>query len=293
MNWIERWRALSERIAGLLDAGKFLMQAAKANVDDGRARQLLSELRSVHTELRRIHTDYKQDMPVLAAEWIDTYIKDNPVPDVVAGHGALALQTLAMLQVFRSKFDYLIRDTEIEGRNATELAFEHLRRLIAVDKQVRANWQSDFEADETACEKRGAVHFLSHGIWAFKVHGADSVTDLVYGEPYVPSESILRRTARAIVLTEWKLVRDPKEVLRKAEEARMQMFDYASGVLGDLELKRTRYVILVGERQQSAPDDTQEKGITYRHLWLPVNPEVPSKAARRGGRKVDDGNVKR
>ena len=40
----------------------------------------------------------------------------------------------AQLQVFRARFEYLIRDREIEGRNLTEPAFEYLQRLIAVDE---------------------------------------------------------------------------------------------------------------------------------------------------------------
>jgi hypothetical protein len=42
--------------------------------------------------------------------------------------------TFAQLQVFRARFEYLIRDREIEGRNLTESAFEHPQRLIAVDE---------------------------------------------------------------------------------------------------------------------------------------------------------------
>jgi hypothetical protein len=36
--------------------------------------------------------------------------------------------TFAQVQVFRARFEYLIRDREIEGRNLTESAFEHPQR---------------------------------------------------------------------------------------------------------------------------------------------------------------------
>ena len=42
----------------------------------------------------------------------------------------------------RSEFEYLIHDSEIESRNRTEVAFEHLRRMIAVAySEVREKWE--------------------------------------------------------------------------------------------------------------------------------------------------------
>ena len=56
-------------------------------------------------------------------------------------------------------------------RARSERAFLHLRRLLAVDRDVRAKWKAAYEGKqgEVACEALGAVHLLSHGIYAFKV----------------------------------------------------------------------------------------------------------------------------
>jgi hypothetical protein len=87
------------------------------------------------------------------------------------------------------------------------------------------------------------------------------------------------------VLTEWKIVRNPKDIEQKAAEARRQTDEYEAGVLGDLELKGTRYIILVGQSQNRGLEDVQNKGICYRHIWLAVEPRAPSKAARNNNRK--------
>ena len=55
-------------------------------------------------------------------------------------------------------FDYLIQYMEVEGRNATELAFEHSRRTIVVDPKVREAWKKGFDEREAECERLGAVH---------------------------------------------------------------------------------------------------------------------------------------
>jgi hypothetical protein len=286
MNWVEVWRAISARMIGLVEAGGFLVQSFLVNDNDaGEARRLIDELRQIVDELRSLHQQHEAHMPPSAALALRQYIDGDPVPTVVSGNAIVALQSLARLQMFRSRFTYLIQDTELEGRNATELAFEHLRRLIAVDEQVRRLWQSDFDAGETACERRGAVHLLSHGIFAFKVTGRGAATDLVYGEPIDPATAVFGRVARAIVLTEWKCVRDPEETAERATEARHQTDEYAGGVLGGLELKRTRYVILVGQHQQIAPSDVRENTVTYRHIWLPVEPQAPFVAARTAVRR--------
>src|SRR5262249_43260521 len=141
------------------------------------------------------------------------------------------------------------------------LAFHHLQRLIAVDGEVRKKWKKAFADGETSCEKLGAVHLLAHGIWAFKVRGSYAETDLVYGETEGLSKNLIGRVARAMVLTEWKVVRDPKEVERKAAEARTETDDYEAGVLGDLELKRTRYIVLVGQRQNPPPADIEQGAV--------------------------------
>jgi hypothetical protein len=190
------------------------------------------------------------------------------------------LVSIAAIATVRSEFEYLIHDSEIEGRNRTEVAFEHLRRMIAVDSEAREKWESAYAQNEPACERLGAVHLLSHGIFAFKVSSIDSATDLAFNEPLDDRSQIIRRSARAIVLTEWKLVRDTKTTNKKATEARRQTLEYARGVLGDAELKGTRYIVLVSKQQLAPVADVEADGVRFRHINIAVDPQIPSRAAR-------------
>jgi hypothetical protein len=193
----------------------------------------------------------------------------------------MATTALVPLAAFRSEFDYHLRDAEVEARNAVELAFEHLRRVIAVDEAVRDEWRAAFARHETRCEQLGAVHLLSHGIWAFKVTGAGAATDLVFADPIDTREAIVKRTARALVLTEWKLVRGPDQATARASEAREQAALYSAGILGGPELKQTRYVVLVSDKDVTPPADVAVGSVTYRHVVIPVSAEAPSVVARK------------
>jgi hypothetical protein len=248
MNWMDKWRAISTRILSLGEAGNFLIQAFQANEGDyGSVNMILDELRGIGSELRLLYDQHKDQIPPNAAEYLrdrlDRYDQlVNPLPTAPSSG---KIQSIAPVLMIRAHFEYLIRDTEVEGRNATELAFEHLRRSIVVNSKLRTEWEQAFKDREERCEELGAIHLLSHGIWAFKVTGAGAATDLVYGEPLVPGSNPLRRTARALVLTEWKKVTDGTTVERQSEIARTQARLYSGGILGDVELKRTRYIVLV------------------------------------------------
>ncbi|MBS0471116.1 MAG: hypothetical protein JSR60_08600 [Proteobacteria bacterium] len=289
MNWIERWNSLSARIEGLLGAVNFIVQTMgiQHTFAPETKHALLSEVDALLIEMRKLHEDEGNNMPKPAAQALAEFVA-NPIGlRNNGGQEAVALQGLSPIFVFRSRYSYLIRDSEIEGRNATELAFEHLNRVIAVNEEVRNAWKTGFEKGELACERLGSVHLLSHGIWAFKVQAKGAATDLVYNEPLSQGATVLRRSSRAIVLTEWKVVRSGDRIYRAAEEARLQTKDYAAGILGDLELKRTRYIALVGERKLQTPDDFESNGVTYRHIWIAVDPETPSVSARSRSRRRD------
>lgn len=184
------------------------------------------------------------------------------------------------MPVFRAEFEYLLQDAELQARSVTEPAFEHLRRLLAVDEDFQRKWVNAFDRREEHCEQLGATHLLSHGIWAFKVSGTGAATDLVFPEPIANELGLVRRAARALVLTEWKLVKAPGEVENKAEEARKQTQSYAAGILGDLELKSTRYVVLVARKNVPSPADQIIGPVTFRHVVLAIEPDTPSRESR-------------
>ncbi len=222
MTWLEQWRDLAGRIDGLIRAGEFLVSAFKVNSADAFrivGKSILPELVAIIAEIEHLGKTYASELPQQASEALQKYVAQGWGKSF--NDGAVDIQTLAPLASFRSQFEYLIRDAETEGRSLTELAFEHLRRQLVVDEDIRKKWQDAFKKHETACERLGAVHLLSHGIWAFKIVAPGGATDLVFGDPVGQYAEIMRRTARALVLTEWKLIKSPDEITTKAQEARV------------------------------------------------------------------------
>jgi hypothetical protein len=280
--WLDRWVAISARIEGLVDAGRLMaLTLAGTRTDDfGVGKKwIVPELEALKAELHQFATEHCAALPPDAAAALKRFLERAGAGSAIDGPSNI--QAIVPFEIFRSEFEYLIRDRELEARTLTELAFEHLARLLAIDRNTRTKWVEAFDSHETHCEQLGAVHLLSHGIWAFKVSSAGSATDLVYGEPIETYVAAIRRTARALVLTEWKLVRDGDDINAVATTARAQSKLYSTGVLHDIALKSTRYVVLVSNKQLQPPDDFRETAVTYRHIVVPVNPDVPSVAAKK------------
>lgn len=112
---------------------------------------------------------------------------------------------LTALAALRSEFTYIISDKEAVSKRITERAFSHLQRSIVVDSEIRKIWQEAFSERDERCEQLGAVHLLSHGIWAFKVNAMAGRTDLIMNEP-LPDFTEIEGSDDALVLTEWKKV---------------------------------------------------------------------------------------
>jgi hypothetical protein len=286
MPWLEAWRAISARIESLVRAGDLTLASLKVNNSDPSSvvrKFLVPGLESVKNELHQLNEEYASVLPPAAAESLRRFLQDWQVPAPPnAGKEVSGIQAAIPLSVFRSEFDYLIRDAEVEARVLTELAFEHLRRLLAVDPAVRKNWIAAFEKREEHCERLGAVHLLGHGIWAFKVSTIGAATDLVFGEPLDSDLETIGRTARALVLTEWKLIEDAEEVESMAAKARRQAQLYSTTIFPGVELKRTRYIVLVSRKSLPLPGNQELEGITYRHIGLPLELDSVSEEARRG-----------
>ena len=164
-------------------------------------------------------------------------------------HLKVSLVPLAWL---RAEIDYHLSDFESVAKRLSERAFVHLQQLIVADDVVRSRWQAAFEAGETACEKLGGAHLLLHGIWGFKVNGPGARTDLVFGEP-LGSGIAPERVAEVLVLTEWKVVRQPTDSIALAERARSQAQAYAVGIMAGIELSSYRYIVLVSQKKLLGP----------------------------------------
>lgn len=184
---------------------------------------------------------------------------------------------------FRSELTYHLSDTQATAKRLTERAFIHLQRSIVVDSSLRERWGQAFRESRSAevtCEQLGALHLLQHGIWAFKVDAKGGRTDLVLGEPLMDTLRV-ESAAEALVLTEWKVVQDVNKLQSKANEAIAQASKYGSGVLAGFELTEYRYLVMVSEKKLRMPDDFTKEGTRYHHINISVDPDVPSKVARK------------
>jgi hypothetical protein len=184
----------------------------------------------------------------------------------------------------RSELDFFLADRTREVLRQTNRALSHLQRSIAVDADFRQRWAVAFGDHETACERLGAVHLLSHGIFAFKIDASGGRSDLVFNAKILDGRSIAQ-SADALVLTEWKRVTDPQQTRAKVDEARHQTLNYTSGILGGVELDRRRYLVMVSETNLAdLPPDFEEGGIWYHCRNIAVSPEQPSVASRRASK---------
>jgi hypothetical protein len=288
MNWSNEWQALSSRIKGLLDAATFFYLALHHSSEDARSvkkKVLLPEAENIVTSLKAFSERYKLVLPEIATFRLKEFLEKPefgakdffaPTTNYEVANLQFALTSLA---AFQAEFNYIIADTQFIMRRITERAFVHLQRCIIVDEDFRRKWITAFERRETECEKLGALHLLSHGAWAFKVDALGGRTDLILNEPLAPM-SLLERSADALVLTEWKLVKDPDLLEDKIQEALKQAEIYVSTVIGGIELRNYRYLIMVSEGRMKMPDEISKGGINYRNINIAVNPGNPSKDAR-------------
>jgi len=289
MNWLIDWQAISVQIKGLLDAGSFFYSALHNSSEDSRSvkrKVLLPNAEKIVGNLKDFSARYKSELPKVAVECLNSFMDKpemkesgffKPESLLESGNVQFALTSLA---AFQSEFNYLIADTEFIARRLTERAFIHLQRSIVVDEAIREKWKRAFETHETKCEKLGALHLLSHGIWAFKADATGGETDIILNEP-LTSLSNIESTADALVLTEWKLVKTQSELDAKIQEAQRQAEIYSSDVLGGMKLRNYRYLVMVSENRIEMPADII-KGLTkYRHINIAVDPGSPSAEAKK------------
>ena len=69
----------------------------------------------------------------------------------------------------------------------------------------------------------------------------------------------------------------PADTAAKAQAAYNQASRYAAGALAGIELATYRYLVLVSSKAIELPADSQVDGITYRHVNIAADPDVPSR----------------
>jgi hypothetical protein len=283
---LDEWTRLSARIHGLVSSSELYSSLLPRNHDSyaviadlGRtAEAICSDLGNLRVTLGESNREVQTRIEA-AESRARQLLAESATRNQDVRHTCIR-SALIVLSALEAEVSYLLSDRQASIRGRAERAFEHLKRSIVVDKVLGERWRTAFHEarGEEACEKLGAVHLLSHGIWAFKAHTSTARTDLVYQQPL--DEISAARSAEGLVLTEWKRFTGGNSD-RLFATAREQSKDYASGVLGGTELTRVRYAIVVSEKSIATPDDVSQGGVTYRHINIPVDPETPSEAAPR------------
>lgn len=283
MSWIVDARALDQRIRGLMEAGEFFVRTLTVNSEDSYRvsdRYLSPEASRIFEEVVNFQKRYAAVLPSAAIEAIDRFIAlAKPLMTNSDVKNLVALKArLAPLAAFRAELAYHLSDHMAVVHRLSERAFQHLQRSIVADSAVRDRWGKAFQQRRNAenlCEKLGAAHLLSHGLWAFKASGAGEATDLVFAERIDLSK--VESAAEALVLTEWKIVRNRTEMVSQAKQAHSQAARYTHGLLGGLELNTYRYLVLVSSDFIECPSDFSEDDVKYRHVNIAVAPGSPSK----------------
>lgn len=280
------WDALATRIDGLLQTGTFLAQCAQVAhcdqfgiVDERVVDQVvMPNATDTYSRLRQFHVDHQKSMPPAAAAALKRFLDSQEKFFLVETRlGFPTLQgMIALLQSIRTEVTHHLSDLAAAQHRRVERGFEHLRRSLVVDEQLATRWKKAFDMHETHCERLGAVHLLSHGLWAFKANEAGAATDLLLGSPLDLDR--IEASAEALVLTEWKRVTDSKDLSEHLRRAHSQAKKYASGILGGIELRSYRYLVFVSEADLPMPEDVRENEVVYRHINVPVAPKSPSKA---------------
>ena len=277
------WTAIAARIEGFLTSTSMYLQALTASRDDpygGADKVLLPESHRIFEELRGFEVRHSGALSPAAQETLKRFLTDHKEhfkPGLREGWQGIKLVAPALGGV-RSEISFHLADFAATARKLSERAFVHLQRSIVVDEQVRTNWNLAFKSGETSCERLGAIHLLSHGIWAFKVDAVvGERTDLVFSDRSIEQPEV-ESAAEALVLTEWKRVTSPGARVAKAAEARAQAARYTAGGLAGIELASYRYLVLVSKKHLEPLEDVSEGDVIYRHINIAVDPSVPSKA---------------
>lgn len=283
MNWKTEWKAISVRISGLSKAAELFLDFS---IDKSRdpynvlKKELLPQAQDIFGAITKFHSLSKNHLPTTAIECIQRFIVNRKKLFLGKNVGdSFRLQAiLTSLVSFQTEFAYHISDISFTTQRLVERAFIHLSRSIIADFTIKDRWKKVYDQGETACEKLGAAHLLLHGIWAFKASAKGEKTDLILGEPLRDLTQV-ESTAEAMVLTEWKVVRNPKKELKeKILEAFKQAKRYSAGILGGFELASYRYLMIVSENVLDMPADIYEGAIIYRHKNIAVDPLPPSKS---------------
>lgn len=264
---LNAWRSVAETFLanqpGMINDWKQLKPASELMVGD--AQQLATRIRGL--TLPEPYKTYVRQ----AVEKMDQLSR------VVEGPKGVMHQLL-FLAALRAPVDEAYLSTDEQRRSLVERAFLHLNRTLSIDEAARSRWIDAF-AYETRCEKLGALHLLSHGVYAFKADAGTGRTDLILGTSLQIGDDV--RSASLLVLTEWKLARDGDDIAEIARVGRRQVERYAQVELGGFELRDARYVVIVSRTPSVVPPVETIGNTMFKYVNVVIDPPRPSDWARR------------
>lgn len=281
MDWRTEWKTISDRISGFSAAGQIFIQFWSQRSSDTYGtikKELLPHSQSIFKSIEKFLKISESQLPSTAIDCCKKFLEDNKELFFMTNPGDFPrLQAvLTNIVLFQTEFTYQISDTSFILKRLVERSFIHLNRSIIADIDIRTKWKKAFKDGELSCEKLGAIHLLQHGIWAFKASAEGERTDLILRQPLKDLYEV-ENTADALVLTEWKLIREREEIRTKSEQALRQARIYSASILGGFELITYRYLILVSKKKLEMPQDIHENNVIYRYINIAVDPSTPSK----------------
>lgn len=285
LSLLSEWNAIAARIEGVVDASRLYLTGMSLHYSDpfnAADREILPQAQAIYQTVSHFVLKYRDALPGAAVDGLERFLEKNRDHFSAGNSGGidgLRMRAIALVAL-RSEIQFHLADFSFAARRLSERAFLHLKRGIVADATIRAKWREAFKEGEPACERLGATHLLQHGIWAFKAYAAGERTDLLFGEPLRDLTEV-ESAAEALVLTEWKIVRDRDGYESVAQSARGQAAQYAKGALGGIELGTHRYIVLVSEHGIPPIADVTLDHVIYRHIDVPVDPASPSRAAKR------------
>ena len=239
MTWLQEWKAIAARIDTLLQATTLYYQSPARAYGENYViseADIIPACRAILKDLDAFSTAYETFIPAPAKLLLTQLLSRLQYWGRRPSDGLAHVESLVVpLGIFRAEFEFHLRDVSAVVRKLVVRAFTHLQRLLIADSSFQAGWQQAYKKGEPACEKLGAVHLLTHGIWAFKVSATGEQTDLVLGTHLVVDAEV-EAAAEGLVLTEWKRVLKPAETVEKADEAVKQMRVYSGSSLAGVEL---------------------------------------------------------
>ncbi len=289
LGWQKEWEAISNRIKALIDAGNLFLKTYAVQASDTNRvmdKYLVPHANGIYYSIEKFINDFSDSIPEKARPCLKAFLsnyssylpKAGERPSLtLKGMEGLKLY-LTILASFRAEFEYHLEDREFVICKLVEKSFIHLQRLIIVDPEYQEKWEKAFNEGETSCEKLGAVHLLSHGIWAFKANAAGERTDLILRNTINKDVlATIQNSVDTLVLTEWKKVSDVGRVDTIHSQALQQAQIYSQSILAGFELGSVRFLIFVSKDRLKLPDDSQIGNIKYRNINIAVAPKPPSK----------------